>query len=520
MRRRALRLLGIGLLALAVFIASGLLLADRLTPPATGAPSHALPLLPAQTELDLELAPLLAMRPGLTGVLLVSDGLEAYAMRALATRKAGRSLDLQYYIWKDDLVGRLLAREVHAAAERGVRVRMLLDDLNAQGLDPKFMALDAHPNIELRLYNPIRNRQGPARILELLHRVFSLNHRMHNKAWIADGRVAVVGGRNIGEEYFAADAQVNFRDLDLLLFGPAVAQASDIFDAYWNSSAAVPIASLRPKHPDALARMIAGTHLEAELPGAKPYLARVEGSQGVRDYYRRALQPHWTDRLEVVADPPIKRPGARSGEWLVDRLAASLGDARHKALIISPYFIPGEGAARMLGDMARRGVHVGVVTNSLAANDVAAVHSAYARYRQPLLEDGVRLYETRVRGHHPDPSGPFGSSGASLHTKAFVVDDSRGFVGSFNLDPRSINLNTEMGVLFDDPAIAIGVRNEYLRLASPELGYWLYRDARGDLRWLDRAATPPVVHAREPDASAWQRGLARVLGWLPIESQL
>lgn len=520
MRRHPLRQLGIGLLAVAVFIASGLLLADRLTPPATGTPSHALPLQPDQTELDRELAALLATRPGLTGVLLVSDGLEAYAMRALATRKAGRSLDLQYYIWHDDLVGRLLAREVHAAAERGVRVRMLLDDLNAQGLDPKFMALDAHPNIELRLYNPIRNRQGPARILELLHRVSSLNHRMHNKAWIADGRVAVVGGRNIGEAYFAADDEVNFRDLDLLLFGPAVAQASGIFDAYWNSSAAVPIASLSPKHPEALARMLARADLQAELPGAQPFLARVEGSQGVRDYYRQALEPHWTDRLEVVADPPIKRHGSQRGERLVDRLADALGGARSKALLISPYFIPGEGATRMLGGMARRGVHVGVVTNSLAANDVPAVHSAYARYRLPLLENGVRLYETRVRGHHPDPSGPFGSSGASLHTKAFVVDDTRGFVGSFNLDPRSINLNTEMGVLFDDPAIAIGVRNEYLRLASPELSYWLYADARGDLRWLDRAASPALALAREPDTSAWQRGLARLLGWLPIESQL
>src|SRR5690606_30711863 len=228
---RAMRWLWLGLLVPVVLIGSGLLLADHLTPPATGAPSHALRLEPAQTAIDRELAPLLEREQGRTGVLLLSDGLDAFAARAMTARRAGRSLDLQYYIWHDDLTGRLLAREAHAAAERGVRVRILLDDLNATGLDPQLMALDAHPNIELRLYNPFRTREATLdRAFEMVQRLVSVNHRMHNKAWIADGRVAIIGGRNIGEEYFAADPEVNFRDLDLLLFGPAVEQASAIFD--------------------------------------------------------------------------------------------------------------------------------------------------------------------------------------------------------------------------------------------------------------------------------------------------
>ncbi|CAN5196821.1 phospholipase D family protein [soil metagenome] len=509
----------LGLLSLVAIVFVVLLVVDHLTPPATGAPSHALALQPAQTQIDRELAPLLAAHPGKTGVVLVTDGLDAFATRALAARKAGRSLDLQYYIWHDDMTGRLLAREVHAAAQRGVRVRILLDDLNAEGIDPQLMALDAHPNIELRLYNPFRNRQGPARLLEMVHRAFSLNYRMHNKAWIADGRVAIVGGRNIGEAYFSADAQVNFRDLDLLLFGPAVQQASTIFDAYWNSAAAVPMAALSRKSPEMLRQMLASADMGAVQPAAKHYLDRVAQTHAVHDYYQRALTPRWSAGVSVVADPPLKgRDGDHRG-WLVHRLVELLGTAHHKALVVSPYFVPGEGGTAVLEALADRGVETGVITNSLAATDVPAVHGGYARYRGTLLEHGVHLYEIKARGN-TGSAGNFGSSGASLHTKAFTVDDARGFVGSFNLDPRSIALNTEMGVLFDDPAIAIDVRNEYLRLAEPDISYWVYRTASGELRWLDRLRTPPVVLRQEPDTTAWRRGLVRVLSWLPIESQL
>ena len=516
---RVLRWIGIGALALAAIIGSGLLLADHLTPPATGAPSHALALRTDQTEIDRELAPMLAANPGKTGVLLLADGLDAFAARTIATRKAGRSLDLQYYIWHDDLTGHLLAREVHDAAERGVRVRMLLDDLNAEGLDPQLMTLDAHPNIELRLYNPFRNREGFERMLEMIQRVFSINHRMHNKAWIADGRVAVIGGRNIGEEYFSADAEVNFRDLDLLLFGPAVRQASTIFDEYWNSAAAVPIAALNRKTPEELQAMLAGVDLEARQAEAQPYLQRVAQSQAVRAYQRRALDPHWTANVQVVADPPLKWRDDNRDDWLATRLTDMLATTRHKAFVISPYFVPGDEGVAGFAGLVRRGADVGIVTNSLAANDVPAVHSGYAGYREELLAQGVQLYEMKARGH-TESAGVFGSSGASLHTKALVVDDARGFVGSFNLDPRSIDLNTEMGVLFEDRAIAIDLRNEYLRLTDPALSYWVYLNADGEVRWLDRAQQPPVALTQEPDTSVWQRGLVTVLGWLPIESQL
>lgn len=516
---RLARWLWIGLLLALVLVASGVLLADYLTPRATGAPSRALEPQAGQTEIDRELAPTLAAHPGETGVLMLAEGLDAFAARAIAARRAGRSLDLQYYIWHDDLTGRLLAREAYRAAERGVRVRMLLDDMNAEGLDPSLMALDAHPNIELRLYNPFRNREGIGRLLEMVQRVFSVNHRMHNKAWIADGRVAIVGGRNIGEEYFSADPEVNFRDLDLLLFGPAVAQASTIFDDYWNSDAAVPFDALHQMSSSELDAMIAAANTDATAAAAQPYLDRVERSQTVRAYHARGLTPHWIKRVEIVSDPPLKWRSDDRSDWLVGRLTAMLGTTREKALLISPYFVPGDTASEGLGRLVGRGALVSIATNSLAANDVPAVHSGYARYRERLLRSGVHLHEMKARGH-TQSAGVFGSSGASLHTKAFVVDDARGFVGSFNLDPRSADLNTEMGVLFEDRALAIDLRNEYLRLTGPDLSYWLFLDGGGRLRWLDYSVVPARVLESEPDTGWMLRSMVRAIGWLPIESQL
>ncbi|NUO75940.1 MAG: phospholipase D family protein [Lysobacter sp.] len=514
--RKSLRWLGWGLFALLVLVVSGVLLADRLMPRATGAPSTTLPLQAAQTPIDRELAPRLAAHPGKTGVLVIPGGLEAFAARASSARASGRSLDLQYYMWHDDLVGGLLGREVYAAAERGVRVRLLLDDINTKGLDPALMVLDAHPNIEIRLYNPFRNRSGLKRLREMAQRFFSINRRMHNKAWIADGRVAVVGGRNIGDEYFDAHANVNFRDLDLLLAGPAAADASAIFDRYWNSEAVVPIAALGEADPAALQAYIAGLDDAAKSAQAKRYLQRVWRSPLLGIPWDTHI--HWSDGVRVVADPVRKR-GDGGDDWLVNQLVAKLAATEQEALLISPYFVPGDEGTDGLVGLVRKGAQVGVVTNSLAANDVPAVHSGYARYRERLLAGGVRLYEIRRSGP-PAASSLFGSSGASLHTKAFVVDGRRGFVGSFNLDPRSAELNTEMGVLFDDAELGASVRREYERLIVPALSYRLLRDDDGRLVWLDETSRPPLKLDREPDAGTMLRATARVLGWLPIESQL
>jgi putative cardiolipin synthase len=517
--RRIMIGMGWAVLALLLLVASGLLLADHLTPRASGAASTTLPLQAAQTPIDRELAPYLAAHPGQTAATLLHDGLDAFAVRAASARIAGRSLDLQYYMWHDDLVGHLLAREVYAAAERGVRVRLLIDDINTQGLDPALLALDAHPNIEVRLYNPFRNRSGVWRLLEMVQRFFSVNHRMHNKAWIVDGRLAVVGGRNIGDEYFDAASRVNFRDLDMLLLGPAVADASTIFDAFWNSSAVVPIEALNPQTPEHLRQIVSRLGQESAGPDAQVYLQRVAASPSAQRLANHELSVHWSANIVVASDPPLKFRSADRSSWLQPRLTAHLAGAHSEVMLISPYFVPGRNGTATLVGLARAGARVGVITNSLAANDVPAVHSGYERYRRKLLEGGVHLFEIRRNGPKP-AQGLFGSSGASLHTKAFVIDGERGFVGSFNIDPRSANLNTEMGVLFADAGLARDLRQEYLRLASPALSYQVQRRPDGSLQWLDASSQPPRVLDHEPDAGWWLRATTRVMSWLPIESQL
>ena len=514
--RRLLRGLAIVLALLVLLVLSGLLLADHLTPQARGETSHVLPVQPAQTRIDREVSALQAAHPGASGVAFLSDGLDAFAARAVITERAERSLDLQYYMWKDDLIGHLMARALHDAAERGVRVRILLDDMNAQDKDALMMALDTHPNIEIRLYNPFRNRNGPWRMVEMVQRFFSVNHRMHNKSWIADGRVAIVGGRNIGEEYFSARPDVNFRDLDLLVAGEAVGQANTVFDDYWNSEAAVPIAALAFHTRQELRLLMRESDNEARLDSARPYLQEVAKSR--QRAMASATPLHWSANVRIVSDPPMKHRRDDPQNWLVSDLVQMLTASQHKALLISPYFVPGNEGLDGLTRLSERGVQVGVVTNSLAANDVVAVHGGYMTYRAPLLQAGVQLYELKAHGKATS-SGLFGSSGASLHTKAFVLDDRRGFVGSFNLDPRSAYLNTEMGVIFDDPVLAAQLTAEYLRLSSPQQSWWLALDPRDRVRWLEREPPPHWVDT-EPDSSLRLRTSARVISWLPLESQL
>src|SRR5690554_3640834 len=516
--KRLKRILAWGLFTLAVMVGSGILLADHLTPRATGAPSHALPVQPGETLLDQELAPRLARHAGKSGVVMLVDGRDAFAARAIATRRAGRSIDLMYYIWQDDITGHLLLRELWEAAERGVRVRMLLDDINTRGKDGALLVMVEHPNIDVRVYNPFRNREGIGRLMEMIQRGWSINHRMHNKAWIADGRVAVVGGRNVGVEYFDAGEQTNFRDLDVALFGPAVEEASAIFDVFWNSDQVVPISALNRKSRARLEEVMADIREETRSPQARRFLEQVDATDNVNRYITRNLSPHWTDRIRVLSDPPDKRAGQDRSEWLIHHILEDLRSARHKALMISPYFVPGSEGVVALAKAVCNDAHVGVITNSLVANDVLAVHSGYAKYRERLLLAGVHLYE--MRADVDTDASLFGSSGASLHTKAYLVDDRRGFIGSFNMDPRSINLNTEMGVLFDDPELAGALRDEYLVLSSPEWSYRVYLNGERKLRWLDSTTDPPTIETSEPGASLLQRSISKALGWLPIESQL
>ncbi len=515
----ARRLKWLGLAVLAFVLASMLSLWSygRFARHAQGTPGYALAVAADATPLDRRVAPLLAAHPGRSGMALVQDNLDAFAVRALGARDAERSLDLQYYIWHDDTTGRLLDHELLRAAERGVRVRLLLDDLNAHGRDSILAALDAHPNIEVRMFNPTRNRSGTfSRAMEMLLRLVSVNRRMHNKAWIADGRVAVVGGRNIGDEYFSASADTNFIDLDALVVGPAVAQTEAIFDEFWNSRGAIPLSSLARARPGALRQLREQANAAGDTDSEHPYIRRVRAARDLGGFLD-APALYWPDRLQVLSDPASKAGGADPSRWLVHPLADAMLQAKRTLQLVSPYFVPGERGVQALRGLRDKGVDVQVLTNSLAATDVLAVHSGYAPYRKPLLEAGVGLFELKARDERD--SSLFGSSGASLHTKAFTVDGESGFIGSFNIDPRSISLNTEMGVLFHD-ADATAALERLIHGKTDGSQSYRVRLRDGSLRWEDASTRPSVELDEEPDTGFWQRAVVKLLGWLPIESQL
>jgi putative cardiolipin synthase len=491
----------------------------RFARQARGEPSSALPIAERDTLLDRIVSPKLKEYPDKSGLLLVTSNLQAFAIRALAARSAERSLDLQYYYWKDDLTGGLLARELIAAADRGVRVRVLLDDINTKGDDSTYLALDNHPNVEIRLFNPSRSRTSALRRgIEMALRAFSVTRRMHNKAWIADGRMAIVGGRNIGDAYFDAAEMSNFHDMDLVLIGPAVQQAETIFDDYWNSSVVLPISSLWRFRKGDLRKKRA--HLEALVSsdGARPYLRRLQAENSTGSLLSGKQTIHWTAGARIVSDPAEKAVSAASENWLLNTIFPVVNAATSELHIISPYFIPGAQGVVALQKLAAAGTEVSVLTNSLAATDVVAVHGAYANYRLALLAAGVSLYELRPEIIRQGVS-LFGSSGASLHTKAFTVDGKSGFIGSFNFDSRSISLNTEMGVLFDDPGLTTEVNGVFADQISPQSSYRVM-PRTGNVVWQDGTGASARILDSEPAASIWRRITAVVIGLLPIESQL
>lgn len=482
--------------------------------------SYMIPVRQSTTTIDKAIVPLIEEHPTQTGLLLLDDNLDAFAMRALTAREAGRSLDLQYYIWHDDLTGRLLGYELLRAADRGVRVRLLLDDMNVRDKDTVLATLEQHPNIEVRVFNPIYTRKGIfVRSLELVFRGMSLNRRMHNKAWIADGRIAIVGGRNIGNEYFNASHNTNFFDVDLLLTGNAVLETENIFDAFWNSPATVPLTKLVKANVNALGEL--RNYVENldnnVIKETNVYIEQVKRSPSLYALFNGKRPFSWTANAHVYSDPPEKAYDLNNDKWLINTLYPVWTTAQHELKMISPYFVPGKQGLALLSRLRQRGVAINILTNSLAATDVMLVHSGYAPYRKPLLEENVQLYE--LMPYSKVKKTMLGSSGASLHTKAFMVDEKISFVGSFNLDPRSARLNTEMGVLFDQKQITQELLALYDRKIETTSSYKLYLD-NGSLRWSDGTITPPEIWEHDPETGVFRRTITKIASWLPIESQL
>lgn len=483
-------------------------------PPSTAVPEA------AGGRLDELIAPAEAQHPGASGFRLVSEGPEAFVIRNRAAKLAVRSLDVQTYIWHDDMTGLFLAATLVEAADRGVRVRILLDDMDARAKNYSLAALDTHPNIEIRLYNPLASRSGAlAGGLEFLGSFSRLNHRMHNKSWIADNRIAVVGGRNVGDEYFGASKEMNFVDLDFAMAGPVVRDVSASFDRYWNSRAVYPIAALTPEEVtlDALERLKKKTAPALDSAKASRYTEVLKRDDAVQRLVAGDWSMTWTKDYRFVTDDPSKakrEPGPEPSAVFAGIREVLIAAERDMA-IVSPYFVPGDEGTAGFVAVAQAGKRVRILTNSLAANDVAAVHGGYAQYRRKLLKGGVELFELKPDEGTQVGQSFFGSSGASLHTKALIVDGDELFVGSFNLDPRSALLNTEQGVLVSSRELAQQLGAIFERQVSGERA-WRVSLVDGKLRWSDGT----VEHDDEPMASGWRRFQAWLAKVFPIESQL
>lgn len=471
----------------------------------------------------------LAGQPGMSGFRLVADGLEAFALRAMLTRRAEHTLDIQYYIIHSDDTGKLLAHEVIAAADRGVRVRILLDDIYAAEADHAILALDSHPDIEIRLFNPWRRRSGAiGRVIDFLATAGRLNQRMHNKLFAADGVAAILGGRNLGDEYFVRDRDLDFRDLDVLAVGPVAREAGQSFDAYWNSEFAVPadaiqLRTARPTLDDV--RRFVDEHAVTMREGR--YVRAIDSSLLSREIATRHLIVEPAPGRIVADDPDkLRRDGNTGRPDLIAQMRAVMGEPQRELVISSPYFVPGREGVRMLAQYERQGVAVRVLTNSFAANDVPLVHVGYAKYRPALLRAGVELFELK-RNTEVDIDRPsarrFGSANASLHAKAVGIDGRWLFVGSLNIDPRSIVKNTEIGVVIDSVELSNQAARMFDYTTQPEMSYQvkLAAGSRSRLEWHSMRDGQPVIEKIEPDAGWWRRLGFRLLRYVPfLEAQI
>jgi len=451
-----------------------------------------------------------------TGVYALGKGVDAFVSRVSLINAASSSIDLQYYIYNKDVTGNQINYSLYQAAERGVQIRLLLDDLKAPDLNPQLQILNQHKNVEIRLFNPSPNRRFKA--LGILTDFDRLNSRMHNKSLTVDSLTSVIGGRNIGDEYFSASHEVEFGDFDLLLIGAAVNDINTQFDSYWNSEFSYPLEVFHNKlYSDAeVINILSNWDLEVSNAeeSKQDYVQALLNSEFIEHLTEGKLPWSWGN-AQVLYDPPSKINEKGLASPLLDDLEEAFANTTKSLFIISPYFVPGENGIEYLRKMVERGVEVSILTNSLAATDVVAVHSGYAPYRKPLLAAGITLYETKVTANFK-PSAWRGSTQASLHAKSIIFDNKHTFVGSLNLDPRSIFINTEIGVLFENVPLSEKIHNALSDAISDSAYQVKLNDNK--LEWIDLKTKNTFTS--EPDASIWRKIGACFFGILPIEDQL
>jgi len=501
--------------ALAVF---ALRLAYPLPDLPQGGASAAIPA-SAETRLGAAILPRMAENEGLSGVVPLADGRDALAVRILLARAAEETIDVQYYIWQMDTTGWLLLDELRAAAERGVRVRMLLDDNGIPGLDNVLADLDAMENVEIRIFNPFTMRSP--KLLSYAFDFFRLNRRMHNKSMTFDGAATVIGGRNIGDIYFAYGEGVAYFDFDALAVGPAAAEVSENFDAYWTSGSSYAAADVLPPSENGLEDLAAAVAEARQSARGSDYVAAIDAAPVVSRVLAGEDTLEWTT-VALVSDDPAKGLGQAADEdLLIGQLPDILARPAEKVDLVSAYLIPGEAGTALLESYLADGVRTRLVTNSLEATDVPVVHSAWMGYRDRLVRGGAEILELKARPDRPQGTSLaqiLTGSQSSLHAKTFAVDDERIFIGSFNFDPRSAALNTEMGFLIDSPVIATDLSRALDRL---ETFYAVSALENGDISWEETRPDGRVItFESEPNTTSFQRGMVAFMSWLPFEWML
>ncbi len=447
------------------------------------------------------------------GVLRLNSGSDALGVRLGLIDRAERTIDIQSYLIRDDISGNLIGLHLAAAADRGVRVRLLMDDALTHTIDAGLLSLDVHENIEVRVFNPFPRRRS--RLISFIANFNILNRRMHNKSFTVDNQVTIVGGRNLADEYFQSGGKAEFIDEELLAIGPVVDDVSDGFDEYWNSQEAIPI--------NAFNAMVPHSSLEDSTRQGEKYLEQHRDSRFLKSV-NDELAARLTDgslalvpaAAYVVLDYPekIRKLLPRTNSITSVYLQQMVAVAETELIVISPYFVPQQQGVEFFGTLVSKGVRVIIISNSLASTNHTSVHAVYARYRKPLLQRGVELHELRPQLESSDTTTKL-----TLHSKVATVDRKKMFVGSFNLDPRSLYLNTEMGMVVESEELA-GSMAESILASLPDIAYKLQLSEKGRLQWRLRAASGDELITTEPQTTWWRRFMTRLLSFLPIESQM
>ena len=523
----------ISILILAVALLSGC----AALPPGSDFPKSASTAFahPEQTALGQKMAPAARAHPGLSGFHILTRGEDGFLTRAQMIARAERSIDLQYFIFRNDDTGQLLAQALLDAADRGVHIRILIDDGETEDGDEQLAALQAHPNIELRIFNPFRYRghSDSIRFAEFAFNRNRLDYRMHNKLFVVDNAIALVGGRNLADGYFQIDPASQFGDDDVFSVGPVVEQLSATFDDYWNSASAIPVAALAPASANQLMtyRRSLDMHRQQLDASGAGYALRIRSGVPLEDMLSGKLPLSWAT-AHVVCDSPDKakvEKGEEIGKLMNRRVGAAVTEVQSELLMVSPYLVPGDDGMRLLDSLRARQVQVRILTNSLMSATVLSAQAGYMRYRERMLDDGIELYEVRSQLGSSRGSGQSAAMDSygtySLHAKLFVFDRKKLYIGSMNFDQRSMHLSTEIGLIIDSEELARQTAERFEAIVNPINSYQVELratepGAKPGLLWHTEENGHPVDYMAEPAQDAWKRFEVEMTALFPIDGEL